>query len=73
MAVKSKADKTGGHKTSAKRVYPAYSSAPVPPHAAPVSQSKGAGQISPSGQKALMFRARKELAPVADPNSPITE
>lgn len=69
MAVHSKADKTGGHKSSAPRAHPAYYTAPVTPQPA-VSQS--GAKISPSGQKALMFRARKELADVSDPNSPIT-
>lgn len=58
MAVNSKADKTGGHKSSGLKKT-SYSKAQLPP--------PSAGQLVPAGAKALMFRARKELAPLADP------
>lgn len=55
--VNSKADKTGGHKSSGLKTK-SYSQA----SAAPAPQG-----ISAPGQKALMFRARKELADLANP------
>ena len=62
-----KVDTTNGAIAPTTRAKPAYAVLPTPPPPAP-----GQG-ISPSGQKALMFRARKELSAVSDPNQPITE
>lgn len=60
MAVNSKADKTGGHKSSGEKTS-SYSQAP--PTVDPL-----AGKLGPAGQKALLTRAKKVLAPLADPS-----
>jgi hypothetical protein len=67
VAVNSKADKTGGHKatslvgaTPLKK--PAYTAAAAPP---------AASGMTPMGAKALGFRAKKVLAPLADPTQAI--
>lgn len=83
------ADKRGAHKVSRVHVpslpgsapltKPAFSksTAPVVPagngkQSAPQSGSPVSG-LGPAGQKALMFRARRELAPLEDPNQSIAE
>lgn len=62
MAVNSKADKTGGHRSSGTKTK-SYSAAPVTP-------SPLGGKIGVAGAKALAMRARKELQPIEDPMSP---
>lgn len=67
MAVNSKADKTGGHKsTGLKRT--SYAVAPVPGAVAPKATTTVLGT---AGTKALLSRAKKELGPLADPNQMI--
>ena len=64
MAVHSKADKTGGHRsTGAKTKSYSQAAAPAP----------GSKQLGPAGTKALLVRARRELAPLEDPNQPIAD
>jgi hypothetical protein len=72
-----KADKTGGHKlfsvppgggshTQKPRAIPAYTKVNAP--VAPPAQGLGM-----AGQKALIIRAKKELAPLEDPTQNIAE
>lgn len=63
MAVNSKADKAHGLKSSG-AAKPAYSQST--PTVDPLS-----GKIGPAGAKALLMRAKKVLAPLADPNQSI--
>lgn len=65
MAVNSRADKTGSHKTSAA---PPASYSQAAPSVDPLS-----GKIGTAGQKALLMRAKKILAPLADPNQAIVD
>lgn len=60
MAVNSKADKTHGLKSSGESK-PAYTTAL--PTVDPLS-----GKLGTAGQKALLTRAKKVLAPLADPS-----
>jgi hypothetical protein len=62
VAVNTKADKTGGHRSSGLKAA-SYSKAPAAP---------AASGMVPMGAKALGLRAKKVLSPLADPNSPIT-
>lgn len=61
MAVNTKADKTGGHRSSGLKATSYSKSAPVP--------AAGAQGLGTAGTKALLIRARKELSPLEDPNS----
>lgn len=64
MAVNSKADKTGSHKTSAPSSKPSFSA----------QSALSAGPVlGTAGTKALMLRAKKELAPLEDPNQSIAD
>ena len=70
MAVNSKADKTHQLKSTGQKKA-AYVSLPTPPtgvQAAPPGGAKAVQGPSQAGSKALLFRARKELAPLSDPN-----
>lgn len=60
MAVNTKADKTGGHRSSGLKAMSYSKSAPAP---------AGAQGLGTAGTKALLIRARKELSPLEDPNS----
>jgi hypothetical protein len=65
MAVNSKADKKHAH-TSTGLKTTSYSQAP--PTVDPLS-----GKLGTAGQKALLTRAKKVLAPLADPNQAIVD
>jgi hypothetical protein len=67
MAVKSKADKTGGHKSSGLKAV-SYAQTSAPPAGA-----SGGTVLGTAGTKALMFRAKKELGPLEDPNQSIAD
>lgn len=70
------AAKSGSHSTHAtKSKQLAVPGVPKGTHTYPTPYAAGltGGKLVPSGQKALMFRARKELADVADPNSSLAD
>lgn len=70
MAVNSKANKTGGHRSSGLKATSYSKTAPavlVPPPA------KAPTGLGPAGIKALMLRARKELTPISDPTQYIAD
>lgn len=65
VAVNTKADKTGSHKSSGLK---ATSYSQAPPTVDPL-----AGKLGTAGTKALMIRAKKELAPIEDPTQAIAD
>lgn len=67
MAVNSKANKTGGHKSSGLKAT-SYAQTQAPPPGA-----SGGTILGTAGTKALMLRARKELSPIEDPNQAIAD
>lgn len=67
MAVNSKADKTGGHKSSGLKKQSYSKAAPA------VLAAPGPTGLGPAGTKALMLRARKELTPISDPTQFIAD
>ena len=73
MAVNSKADKTGSHKSSGLKAK-SFSAGPAPSQSAPPAQRSGpaATGLGMAGQKALIIRAKKVLAPLEDPSSALT-